>query len=76
MPRRFLNAQAIREMITREEFSEFKEENFARLDKMARILERLDQERLFTFEAVKRIETEVDKQREEIDTIQERLKAL
>lgn len=68
------NAEAIKSLITREEFSEFKEENLKRLDKIINYLAKLDQERLFTFEAVKKIEKEVDEQHKEITQIKEILK--
>ncbi len=63
------NTEAIKGLVTREEFSEFKQEYFARLDSMMTILNRLNQERVFTFEAVK-----VEKQRHEINQIKEVLK--
>jgi hypothetical protein len=55
------NTEAIKRLVTKEEFAEFKNENFTRLDKTLGILNRLDQERLFTFERVKRIEEEIEK---------------
>jgi hypothetical protein len=55
------NTEAIEGLVTKEEFAEFKNENFTRLDKTLAILTRLDQERLFTFERVKRIEEEIEK---------------
>ena len=51
----------------------FKKENFQRLDKMMDILVRLDQERLFTFDAVQNIEKEIARQRQEIDKIKAQL---
>ncbi|MBU4590553.1 MAG: hypothetical protein KKG01_06480 [Candidatus Omnitrophica bacterium] len=40
----------LKDLVTRREFAEFKDENLTRLDKMMTILRRLDEERLFTFE--------------------------
>jgi len=64
----------LKDLVTRREFAEFKDENLTRLDKMMTILRRLDEERLFTFEMVKRIEGEVERQRKEINKIREILK--
>ncbi|MCK4261615.1 hypothetical protein KAW55_06500 [bacterium] len=55
------HTKAIEGLATKEEFTEFKSENLTRLDKVLTILDRLDQERLFTFERVRRIEEEVEK---------------
>ena len=68
------NTEAIKRLVTKKEFSEFKDENFQRFDKAMDILMRLDQERLFTFEAVPNIEKEISRQRREIDKIKEVLK--
>ena len=68
------NTEAIKHLATKDEFSEFKDENFQRFDKAMDILMRLDQERLFTFEAVQNIEKEISRQRREIDKIKEVLK--
>ena len=75
------NTEGIKGLVTRREFAGFRQENFARLDSMMTVLNRLDQERVFTFEAVKRVETEVErldseieKQRHEISQIKEVLK--
>lgn len=68
------HTDAIKNLVTRDEFNEFRDENLTRLDEMTTILRRLDEERLFTFEMVKRIETEVEKQRKEINQIKEVLK--
>ncbi len=64
----------LKDLVTKREFSEFRDENLTSLDKMMTILRRLDEERLFTFEMVKRIENEVEKQRKEIKEIKEVLK--
>ena len=64
----------LKDLVTRREFAEFKDENLTRLDKMMTILRRLDEERLFTFEMVKRIEGEIERQRKEINKIREILK--
>lgn len=55
------HTKAIEGLATKEEFTNFKNENLSRFDKALTILERLDQERLFTFERVKRIEEEVER---------------
>ncbi len=68
------HTEAIKGLVTKEEFVEFKDENLTRLDEMMTILRRLDEERLFTFEMVKRIEGEVERQRKEINEIKEVLK--
>jgi len=64
----------LRGLVSRKEFSEFRDENLTSLDKMTTILRRLDEERLFTFEMVKRTENEVEKHRREIKEIKEVLK--
>lgn len=64
----------LKDLVTRREFAEFRDENLTRLDETVTILRRLDEERLFTFEMVKRIEGEVERQRKEIDQIKEVLK--
>jgi hypothetical protein len=51
--------KAISNLVARDEFSAFKNENFQRLDEAMDILVRLDQERLFTFEAVRNIERDI-----------------
>ena len=66
--------KAISNLVARDEFSAFKNENFQRLDEAMDILVRLDQERLFTFEAVRNIEKEISRQQLEIDRIKEVLK--
>ena len=43
-------------------------------DKMIAILQRLDQERVFTYEAVKRLERDVERNRKAIDKIKIALK--
>lgn len=52
--------EAIAELATKKEFAEFKDENFNRLDKMVTILQRLDQERVFTVERIKCLEEDVN----------------
>jgi len=47
--------------VTREEFNQRMDKMVTILDSHTKILERLDQERLFTFERVKRLEDEVQK---------------
>ncbi len=55
------HTEAIKGLVTKEEFVEFKNANFTRLDNMIVILNRLDQERVFTVERIRRIEEEIDK---------------
>ncbi|MFH1246089.1 MAG: hypothetical protein V1662_06365, partial [Candidatus Omnitrophota bacterium] len=55
------NTEAIKELVTKKEFTEFKDENFNKLDKMITILQRLDQERIFTIERVRHLEEDVSK---------------
>jgi hypothetical protein len=55
------HTEAIKGLVTKEEFVEFRNENFTRLDNMIVILNRLDQERVFTVERIRRIEEEIDK---------------
>ena len=67
------NSEAISNMVTRDEFNEFREEMVSGQEKMITILTRLDQERIFTTEWIKRIETDVDKNKKEIEGIKLRL---
>ncbi len=60
-------------MVTKQEFGEFKNELFTTLDHMTTVLNRLDQERVFTFETIKRMQNQIDDQQKEINTIKERL---
>ena len=55
------HTEAIKGLVTKEEFGEFKNENFARLDNMMTVLQRLDQERVFTVERIRHLEEEVSK---------------
>lgn len=55
------HTEAIKSLVTKEEFAEFKDESFTRFDKMLTILDRLDQERVFTVERIRHLEEEVDK---------------
>ena len=55
------HTEAIKNLVTKEEFGDFKNENFTRLDKMITVLSRLDQERVFTVERIRHLEEEVDK---------------
>jgi len=48
------------ELVTKGEFKQFKEEMLSGQDRMLQILERLDQERIFTNEAIKRLEKDVE----------------
>ena len=64
----------LKNLVSKEEFAEFKERSLTRLDEIMTILKRLDEKRLFTFEMVKRIEGQVEEQRKEINEIKEVLK--
>lgn len=55
------HTEVIKGLVTKEEFVEFKNENFTRLDNMMTILQRLDQERIFTIERIRHLEEEVEK---------------
>ena len=55
------HTEAIKSLVTKDEFAEFKNENFTRLDNIMVVLNRLDQERVFTVERIRRIEEEIDK---------------
>ena len=55
------NTEAIKNLVTKEELGDFKNESFTRLDKMITILSRLDQERVFTVERIRYLEEEIDK---------------
>lgn len=62
------------EMVTKDEFNEFRRETFAVQDQMITILKRLDQERIFTAEWVKRIEADVEKSKQDIIRMKQVLK--
>lgn len=53
------------------DYNKFKEENFNRFDEIIVILRRLDQERIFTTEWMKRIDSELEKQSSEIFKIKD-----
>ena len=53
------------QLVTKEEFSEFRDENFNRFDDVMVILKRLDQKRVFSNERVNRIEANVEALRAE-----------
>lgn len=68
-------------IVLRDEFRQSQSDILSRLDKIVTTVERLDQERLFTFEYVKRLEgkvekleTKVEKSRKDIDHIKGILK--
>ena len=67
------NSEAINRMVTKEEFSEFKEEVLLGQDRIITILERLDQERIFTAEWIRRVEADVEKNKREIEKIKKKL---
>lgn len=56
-------------MATKEDIRDIKDT----LEGIVTIVQRLDQERIFTTEWVRRIETEVDRHRVEIDKVKQRL---
>lgn len=47
-------------VVTKQEFSDFKDAYFSGQDKMIRILERIDQERVFTNEKIKHLEADLE----------------
>ncbi|MDI6716883.1 MAG: hypothetical protein QME63_08070 [Actinomycetota bacterium] len=58
----------------RDEFRRSHNELLSHMDEIVTIARRLDQERVFTFEYVKRVESEVEKNRKDIDHIKDILK--
>lgn len=50
----------VEKTVTKEEFNGFKEDYYRGQDKMITILERLDQERVFTNEKIKQLESEIN----------------
>jgi uncharacterized protein YjgD (DUF1641 family) len=67
------NSEEIKKMVTKQEFSEFRQEILTGQEKMMTILTRLDQERVFTIEWIKRIEKAVEKNKNEIERIKLKL---
>lgn len=63
-------------IVTKDEFSDFRKETLQNQEEMITILKRLDQERIFTIEWVKRIEKEVEEHRQEIEKIKLKLKVI
>jgi hypothetical protein len=61
-------------LVTKVEFQDFKDKVLTGQDKMMNILERLDQERIFTTAWVGRIEKEVEEHTREIKNIKQALK--
>ncbi|MHB8841450.1 MAG: hypothetical protein ACYC56_06645 [Candidatus Aquicultor sp.] len=61
-------------LVSNDEFRQAQNEIYNRLDEIITIVRRMDQERVFTFEYVKRVEADVDKNRREIDRIKDILK--
>jgi chromosome segregation ATPase len=53
------NTEAIKKMVTRDEFNEFKKEMWSRLDKMMVILVRLDQERVIQNKRIDQLEEDM-----------------
>lgn len=64
----------IENLVTRDEFRQSQSEIYSRLDEIITVVRRLDQERVFTFEYVRRVESEVEKNRRDIDRIKDILK--
>lgn len=61
-------------MDLREEFNGKHNEILDRLDEIVTVVKRIDQERVFTFKYVKRLETDVDKNSREIERMKDVLK--
>jgi hypothetical protein len=61
-------------MVTKDEFTAFKDQVLTSLDQMMVILQRLDQERVFTNERIKRIEADLAEQQAELRQIKQVLK--
>lgn len=68
------NREEIKKMVTKEEFDKKFRQSLDGQDKMIDILQRLDQERIFTIEWIKRIETDIERNKEEIGKIKLHLK--
>ena len=67
------NKEAIDRMVTKNEFNEFKDEVLSGQDKMMTILTKLDQERMFTHEWIKRVELEGKENKQDIKVIKQKL---
>ena len=67
------NSEAINKMVTKEEFNQFRRDVLSGQDEMMTILTRLDQERIFTTEWIRRIEGDVKKNKGEIEMIKVKL---
>jgi hypothetical protein len=63
------NSEAINKMVTRDEFNEFRNEVLSGQDKMMTILIRLDQERIFTNEWIRRIEAQGEQNKRDIERL-------
>ena len=61
-------------MVTKDEFYQFKDEILTGQDKMMTILQRLDEERVFTNKWIGEIEEQVEESKNEINKIKLRLK--
>jgi len=70
----FATKDDLKKFVTKDEFAEFRREILDGQDKMMVILERLDQERVFTLEWVRRIDRQVESQALEITKIKKILK--
>lgn len=61
-------------MVTKKEFGDFRNETTDKMDEMITILKRLDQERIFTHEWVKRLEDDVKRNTKDIVKLKQVLK--
>jgi len=64
------------QFVTKEEFNEFKNEVYTRFDQVLAILTRLDQERIFTHQAIRRLEESVEENRRRIERNEEEIKKI
>jgi len=64
----------IENLVTSDEFKQSQSEIYSRLDEIITVVRRLDKERVFTFEYVRRVESEVEKNCPDIDKIKDILK--
>ena len=62
-------SEKIDKLPSKEEFDSLKETVVTRFDQQGQILERLDQERLFTLERIKRIEADVQTLKTALQTV-------
>ena len=60
-------------MVTRTEFTNFKDQVLTNFDQQTVILKRLDQERVFTMEIIRRMQKQIDEQQTQIDQLKQTL---